>query len=81
MTPKKQNNRSNQSNKTKSHISRRDQKIYLIFALLFYNNIEKSAPHLKKKWEFAKITIYLNLQNIDELQKNIYEKYNEAILW
>ena len=70
LTPKKQNNTSNQCNKAKSHIWQHDQKIYLIFALLFYSNIEKSAPHLKKKWKFDdKITIYLDLQNIDELQK------------
>ena len=42
--------------------------------------MEKSAPYFKKKWKFAKITIYLNLQNIDELQKKKYEKYNESIL-
>ena len=74
MTPNKPNNRSNQCNKAKSHISRHYQKIYLIFALLFYNNIEKSAPHLKKKWKFAKVTIHLNLENIDEVQKNCFWK-------
>ena len=41
----------------------------MIFGLLFYNKIEKSGPPLKKKWKLPKITIYLNLQNIDELQK------------
>ena len=44
-----------------------DKKIDLIFALLFYKNI------------FAKITIYLNLQSIDELQKKVDEKYNKAM--
>ena len=69
MTSKKES-RSNQWNKAKTRISWHDQKVCLIFAFLFYSNIEKSAPYLKKKWKFAKITIYLNLQNIDELQKN-----------
>ena len=33
------------------------KKLYLFFALLFHNNIEKSALHLKNKWKFAKRTI------------------------
>lgn len=58
----------------KSHISRHDKEIYLIFTLLFYNIIEKSAPHLQKKWKFATITIYVNLQNIDVVQNNFFKK-------
>ena len=42
-----------------------NKKIYL----LIFTLIEKSAPHLKKKWSFAKVTIYLNLGKTDELQK------------
>ena len=62
------NNRSNQCTETKSHISQHDQKIKLIFALLLYNNIENWAPHLKKKWKFANITICWNLEKTDEVR-------------
>ena len=78
----KQNNRSNHCNKVKSHTSQHNKNLYLIFALLFYNNIEKSASHLKKKWKFAKTTIYLNLQNIAlpriflKVSKLIFSKEN-----
>ena len=45
------------------------KKTYLNFMLLFY--IAKSASYLKKeKWKFANLTIYLNLQNIEVLQKS-----------
>ena len=78
LTPKK-NNRTNQCNKAKSHISQHNKKIYLIFAL-FYNNIKKSALNLKKKWNFAKITIYIvKPTECRWTKKFFYEKYIEAM--
>ena len=66
MTPKKQNNRSNENNEAKNDISRTTKNIPDVHVVV---PIEKSALHPKKKWNFAKITLYLNLQNKDELQK------------
>ena len=62
-----------QCNKTKSHISRHCKNSTSSSDFFCYSNIEKSALHLIKKWKFAKMTVYLKLQNINELQ-NIFLK-------
>ena len=72
--PKKQNNITNQWNKAKVTYIAAREKIYLIFALLFYKNIEKPATLLKRKWKFARITIYANLQKHRWTAKNVLIK-------